>query len=168
MLTVVKFDKSVMEWIQQHLKTRRMDRLMLWATRMGDGGALWLLISFLLLCREKTRHAGFALVFCVVICAAVGNLAIKPIFRRTRPCNLNFSLPLLLKRPVDSSFPSCHTLTSFAAAVTVCQTGGFLGAAAFFLASLISFSRMYLYVHYPSDVLIGAVIGVAAGRFFLA
>jgi undecaprenyl-diphosphatase len=135
---------------------------------MGDGGALWLLISVLLIFREKTRHAGFALIFCIVVCAAIGNFAIKPFFKRTRPCNINFSLPLLLKRPVDSSFPSCHTLTSFAAAVTVCQAGGILGTASFFLASLISFSRMYLYVHYPSDVLIGAVIGVAAGRFFMA
>jgi undecaprenyl-diphosphatase len=145
-----------------------MDKLMLLSTRLGDGGALWLLLSLLLLYHEDTRHAGFALLLCVVICAAVGNLAIKPIFRRTRPCNINFSLPLLLKRPIDSSFPSCHTLTSFAAAVTICQTGGFLGTASFFFASLISFSRMYLYVHYPSDVLIGAVIGVAAGGFFLA
>ncbi|MDR1515592.1 MAG: phosphatase PAP2 family protein [Synergistaceae bacterium] len=168
MFTVVKFDRSIMEWIQRHLKTRRMDKLMLWATRMGDGGAVWLLLSVLLVCREKTRHAGFALLLCVTVCAAIGNLAIKPIFRRTRPCNLNFSRPLLLKRPEDSSFPSCHTLTSFAAAVTVCQTGGFLGAASFFFASLISFSRMYLYVHYPSDVLIGALIGVAAGGFFLS
>jgi undecaprenyl-diphosphatase len=168
LLTVIKFDKSVMEWIQRHLKTKRMDKLMLWVTRMGDGGAVWLLLSILFVCREKTRHAGFALLLCVTVCAAIGNLAIKPIFRRTRPCNLNFSLPLLLKRPKDSSFPSCHTLTSFAAAVTVCQAGGFLGAASFFFASLISFSRMYLYVHYPSDVLIGAVIGVAAGGFFLS
>ncbi|MDR0648956.1 MAG: phosphatase PAP2 family protein [Synergistaceae bacterium] len=168
MPTVVKFDRSVMEWIERHLKTRRMDRLMLWATRMGDGGILWLLLSALLVCREKTRHAGLALLLCVTVCAAIGNLALKPFFKRTRPCNLNFSLPLLLKRPCDSSFPSCHTLTSFAAAVTLCQTGSFLGTASFFLASLISFSRMYLYVHYPSDVLIGAVLGVAAGGFFIS
>ncbi|MDR1944383.1 MAG: phosphatase PAP2 family protein [Synergistaceae bacterium] len=168
MLTLKKFDYSVMEWIERRLKTKRMDRLMLWSTRLGDGGALWLLLAFLLICGKNTRHAGFALLLCVALCAVVGNFAIKPIFKRTRPCNINFSFPLLLKRPVDSSFPSCHTLTSFAAAATVCQAGGLLGAASFFFASLISFSRMYLYVHYPSDVLIGALIGVAAGRFFFS
>jgi undecaprenyl-diphosphatase len=145
-----------------------MDRFMLWSTRMGDGGALWLLLSSLLICGEETRRAGFALFFCVTLCALVGNFAIKPIFKRTRPCNINFSLPMLLKRPADSSFPSCHTMTSFAAAMTVCQTGGLLGTASFLCASLISFSRMYLYVHYPSDVLIGAMIGVVAGRFFIS
>jgi undecaprenyl-diphosphatase len=168
LLNLKQFDSSVMTWIQKHLKTRRMDKLMLIATRMGDGGMLWFLLSFLLICGKDTRHAGIALSLCVTLCAAVGNLAIKPFFKRTRPCNINFSLPMLLKRPVDSSFPSCHTLTSFAAAMTICQAGGFIGAASFFMASLISFSRMYLYVHYPSDVLMGAVIGVAAGRFFFS
>jgi len=164
----MKFDISVMEWIQRHLKTRNMDKLMLLSTRLGDGGALWLLLSFILICGSETRHVGLALFFCVTLCAVVGNFAIKPIFKRPRPCNINFSIPMLLKRPVDSSFPSCHTLTSFAAAVTVFQTGGLLGTLSLFFASLISFSRMYLCVHYPSDVLIGAVIGVAAGRFFFS
>jgi undecaprenyl-diphosphatase len=75
---------------------------------------------------------------------------------------------LLLSRPKDSSFPSCHTMTSFAAAaVTVWQAGGVLGFTSFVFASMISFSRVYLYVHYPSDVLAGIALGLAAGGIFL-
>lgn len=139
---------------------------MLFSTRLGDGGAIWLLFSLLFICSSEMRGTGISVFSCVAICALVGNFAIKPLFKRTRPCNINISLPMLLRRPLDSSFPSCHTLTSFAAAVTISQAGGLLGTTSLIFASLISFSRMYLYVHYPSDVVIGAVMGIAAGRLF--
>jgi undecaprenyl-diphosphatase len=75
---------------------------------------------------------------------------------------------LLLSRPEDSSFPSCHTMTSFAAAaVTVWQAGGALGFTSFVFAFMISFSRVYLYVHYPSDVLAGMALGIVTGGLFL-
>lgn len=166
MISIKKLDSTILTWIQTHLKTRKMDRFMLFSTRMGDWGAIWLLIAVVLLLSSERRGTGVALVLCVAICAIVGNFAIKPLFQRTRPCNLDESRPLLLTRPYDSSFPSCHTLTSFAAAVTIFQAGGILGMASLVFASLISFSRMYLYVHYPSDVLIGAVMGIAAGKLF--
>jgi undecaprenyl-diphosphatase len=118
--------------------------------------------------REK-RQTALSLLVCVIVCAFLGNFAIKPIFRRTRPCNHDTAFPNrpAVKRPSDSSFPSCHALTSVAAAVTLCHAGWFLGMSSLVIASLISFSRMYLYVHYPSDVLIGAMMGVAAGSFFM-
>lgn len=75
---------------------------------------------------------------------------------------------MLLSRPEDSSFPSCHTMTSFAAAVvTAWHAGGVLGVTSLVFASMISFSRVYLYVHYPSDVVAGMALGIATGSLFV-
>jgi undecaprenyl-diphosphatase len=162
-----KFDSSVLEWIQKHMKTRVMDRVMLLSTRLGDWGAVWILYFLMMMTVRDMRHTAMALLFCVLACAVVGNFAIKPLFRRTRPCNMPWSRIRSPKYPSDSSFPSCHALTSVAAAVTICHAGGVLGISSVVVASLISFSRMYLYVHYPSDVIIGAIMGIAAGKIFL-
>jgi undecaprenyl-diphosphatase len=163
-----KWDFSLLNWIQVNLKTSLMDRVMLFSSKLGDRGAIWFIYAFICEWTSRLRHAGLVLAMCVSICALVGNFAIKPLFKRTRPCNIDSARPLLLSRPEDSSFPSCHTMTSFAAAfVTVWQAGGMLGLTSFVFASMISFSRVYLYVHYPSDVLAGAALGLATGGLFL-
>ena len=163
-----KLDFSLLNWIQSNMKTKTMDRLMLWSTRMGDGGVILIIYAIILLISRENREVGVTLFFAVTACAIIGNLVIKPAFRRTRPCNRDESKPLLLsRRPSDSSFPSCHTMTSFAAVVAISQAGGLLGMTSVIFASMISFSRMYLFVHYPSDVLIGAIMGIAAGRLFV-
>ena len=161
-------DFSLLNWIQGHMKTKAMDRVMLWSTRLGDGGIIWIIYAVILLISRENREVGVALFFAVTVCAVVGNFVIKPAFRRTRPCNRDETKPFLLRRrPSDSSFPSCHTMTSFAAVVAISQAGGILGMTSMVFAAMISFSRMYLFVHYPSDVLIGAIMGIAAGRLFV-
>jgi undecaprenyl-diphosphatase len=163
-----KLDFSLLNWVQANLKTAMMDRAMLFFSKLGDRGTIWIVYAVICEFTSKLRHAGLMLAMCVSACALLGNFAIKPLFRRARPCNIDNSRPLLLSRPEDSSFPSCHTMTSFAAAfVTVWQAGGLLGMTSFVFASLISFSRVYLYVHYPSDVLVGAALGLATGGLFL-
>jgi undecaprenyl-diphosphatase len=144
-----------------------MDRVMMMATRLGDGGAVWVLYFLLMVMSREMRGTAVTLFFCVLICAVVGNFALKPLFNRTRPCGLSRSYHHWEEFPSDSSFPSCHTMTSVAAAVTISHAGGLLGMSSIVVALLISFSRMYLYVHYPSDVIIGAIMGVAAGKLFL-
>ena len=166
--SIRNFDESFMNWIQTHTKTDFMDRVMLLFTKLGDRGAIWIIYAVICACSAGLRQVGMNLTMCVSASAFLGNFAIKPIFRRTRPCNADFSRSLLLARPGDSSFPSCHTMTSFAAAVvTVWQAGGLLGVSSFVFASMISFSRVYLYVHYPSDVLAGMALGMAAGGIFV-
>ncbi len=160
-------DFSLMNWVQEHFRTKMMDRVMLFSSRLGDGGLIWIIYALLFALSREKRDVALALTLCVTVCALVGNFAIKPLFKRTRPCNRDNERPLLLARPEDSSFPSCHTMTSFAATVMVWQAGGVLGLTSFVFASLISYSRIYLYVHYPSDVLIGAALGLATGKLFL-
>ena len=166
--SIRNFDSSFMNWIQSHVKTDFMDRAMLFCTKLGDRGAIWIVYAVICVCSARLRQVGMNLTMCVSASAFLGNFAIKPIFRRTRPCNADHSRRLLLARPGDSSFPSCHTMTSFAAAVvTAWQAGGLLGATSFMFASMISFSRVYLYMHYPSDVLAGMAFGIATGSIFL-
>jgi undecaprenyl-diphosphatase len=161
-------DVSILNWVQAHTKTALMDRAMLFFTRLGDRGAIWIIYAALCACNAKLRLVGIHLTMCVSACAFLGNYAIKPMFARTRPCNLDRGRLMLLSRPEDSSFPSCHTMTSFAAAVvTAWQAGGLLGVTSLVLASAISFSRVYLYVHYPSDVVAGMALGIATGSLFI-
>ena len=94
-----------------------------------------------------------------------GNIALKPRIGRIRPCNNNTDVELLISRPHDYSAPSCHTLSSFAAATVICFANVPLGIAALVLAALIGFSRLYLFVHYPSDVASGFLLGIALGFF---
>ena len=89
-----------------------------------------------------------------------GNIAIKNIVARTRPYEYNSEIQLLVKKLSDYSFPSGHTLASFEAAVCIFIRYKKWGIAALILAFAIAFSRLYLYVHFPSDVLAGMVLGI--------
>ena len=95
-----------------------------------------------------------------VICC---NLVLKPLVARIRPCDVNTAVQLLVARPDDFSFPSGHTGASFAAVTALYASRSRLWILSLILAVLIAFSRLYLYVHYPSDVLAGVVIGIMAG-----
>ena len=163
-----KIDGSILNWVQAHTKTAVMDKTMLFFTRLGDRGAIWIIYAAICACSAKLRLVGIHLTMCVSACAFLGNFAIKPMFGRTRPCNIDRGRSMLLSRPEDSSFPSCHTMTSFAAAViTAWQAGGFLGVTSLVFASMISFSRVYLYVHYQSDVVVGMALGIATGSLYV-
>lgn len=161
------FDNSLLNLIQQHFRTKKMDNVMLFFTRLGDGGVIWIIYAALFAMFADLRKTSAKLFLAVSLCAIVGNFLIKPLFKRKRPCNNDEERTILLKRPTDSSFPSCHTMTSFAAVVAISQAGGLLGMSSLLFASMISLSRLYLFVHYPSDVLIGAVMGIAAGSLFV-
>lgn len=150
---------TIQEWIQNPVT----DAVMIFFTRLGDNGLLWILIMFFLLCRKKTRGYGILLGISLLISAVLGNLIIKPIFERLRPF---FHLPeheLLIPPPGGYSFPSGHTLTAFASAPVIYAMHKKSGIAAYIVAFLIGFSRMYLYVHYPTDVLAGILLGLLCG-----
>ena len=123
-------------------------------TALGNSGVVWVVAAIVLLCTKKYRRYGVMLLVGLAAALLLGNLALKNLFARPRPCWLDESVPLLIARPSDYSFPSGHTMA------------GAIGAA-IPLAVLIAFSRLYLYVHFPSDVLGGAVLGVGIGLLML-
>lgn len=141
-----------------------MDFLMPKITLLGNGGAIWILAVVILLCTKKYRRQGVLLLAGLVVGVLVGNVCLKHLITRPRPCWLDSSVQLLIANPTDYSFPSGHALSSVIGATVLTKTNRCIGYAAIPLAALIAFSRLYLYVHFPSDVLAAAVLGVVIGE----
>ena len=158
------FDQSLLQWIQDTLTCPALDLLMPRVTALGNGGAVWLLAAGGLLCTKKYRKQGVLLLGGLAAGALVGNVVLKNLVARPRPCWLDSSVQLLIPNPTDYSFPSGHTLSSVIGATVLAKTDRRFGYAAIPLAALIAFSRLYLYVHFPSDVLAAAVLGVLIGK----
>lgn len=136
---------------------------MVFITSLADKGWLWLLIGGVLFAIPKTRVMGGCVLVSIGIGALLGNALMKPMVARPRPCWLDPSVSLLIASPRDFSFPSGHTLVSFEGAVSICLFNRKWGIPAVMLAVLIAFSRMYLFMHFPTDVLAGAVMGSGIG-----
>ena len=133
-------------------------------TALGNSGVVWVVAAIVLLCTKKYRRYGVMLLVGLAAALLLGNLALKNLFARPRPCWLDSSVRLLIADPTDYSFPSGHTLSSVIGATILTKTDRRFGYAAIPLAALIAFSRLYLYVHFPSDVLAAAVLGVMIGE----
>lgn len=136
-------------------------------TALGNAGFIWAAAALALLCSKKYRRYGVMLLAGLLLGLLAGNTFLKNFFARPRPCWLDETVPLLITRPSDYSFPSGHTMAAAIGATVLTAADRRFGWAAIPLAVLIAFSRMYLYVHFPSDILGGAVLGVAIGMLVL-
>lgn len=153
----------ILNWIQS-IRSPFGDMVMTFITRLGDAGAVWILLAVILLIIPKTRKSGAVLAAALCVDVVLCNGILKNLFGRIRPCDVNTSIELLIARPDDFSFPSGHTAASFAAVTALMMAGEQkLWKAALALGALIAFSRMYLYVHYPTDILGGIIVGGIAG-----
>ena len=159
----MSIDQSILYWIHDNLSCGVLDVLMPKLTLLGSGGAVWLLAAGGLLCTKKYRRQGVILLAGLAVGVLVGNVCLKNLIARPRPCWLDDSVKLLISMPTDYSFPSGHTLSSVIGATVLTKTDRRFGWAAIPLAVIIAFSRLYLFVHYPSDILAGTVLGVVIG-----
>ena len=159
---ITEIDFLILNFIRHNLSGDFADGLMKFITHLGDGGAIWIITAIVLLCFKKTRRAGACLGVALVFVAIVGNVVLKNIFARTRPF-IEANMPIIINPPGGFSFPSGHTGSSFAAATVLSEFYKKWAALFYIVASLIAFSRMYLYVHYPSDILGGIMLGVVIG-----
>lgn len=163
----MNLDWSILHGIQNFLQCPFLDFLMPKITMLGSSGTIWLLAAGGLLCTKKYRKQGLVLLGGLLVGALVGNVLLKNFVARPRPCWLDASFPMLISIPKDFSFPSGHTLASTIGATILTGTDRRFGYVAIPLAVLIAFSRLYLYVHFPSDVLAGAVLGLCIGLLTL-
>ncbi len=163
------FELSILDSIANIFGCKLLDTAMPIITMFGDGGIFWIALSVIFLIFPKTRKMGLTMGIALAIGFLVGNIFLKNVVGRIRPYDLNPEFPLLIERLHDYSFPSGHTLASFEAATAIFLYNKKIGIPALVLAVLIAFSRLYLYVHYPTDVLcsIGLGIGFALLSFFL-
>ena len=152
---------SILDFIQNQFRTPFGDFVMLLISKLGNGGIIWLVLSGLLCVFPKYRKAGVTMLTALALDVLLCNVMLKPLVGRMRPFTVNTGMELLINAPKDFSFPSGHTAASFAAAFALLFVKNKLWIPSMILASLIAFSRLYLYVHYPTDVLAGALLGVA-------
>lgn len=158
-----EFEIRILDFIQTHFASAFLNPVMLFITRFGDAGLFWIALSIVLLCIPKTRKLGLTMGISLALEAIICNVFLKPMVARVRPYDVNTAVQLLLKAPRDFSFPSGHTGASFAVVGALVFQKSKAWIPACVLSVLIAFSRMYLYVHYPTDVLAGLVLGMITG-----
>jgi undecaprenyl-diphosphatase len=152
-------DVAIIKYVQDHFHNRFTDFLFPFLSRIGNAGAIWLAIAFCLGYRRQTRGFAFMLFFALALAHIISQI-LKPIIGRPRPFVTHPVAALLIHTPGGYSCPSGHSASSFAAATILFTFDKRIGLAALALAFLIAFSRIFLFVHYPSDTLAGCILGV--------
>lgn len=154
---------KVLDFIHEHFTCDFLDFFMPLITKFGDKGIFWISVAVLLIIFKKTRKTGITMGLALALGAVICNLILKNAVARIRPYEINpiMSAELLVPALSDFSFPSGHTVASFEAATVLLINDRRFGIPSLVLAVLIAFSRLYLYVHYPTDVLFGAVLGIS-------
>lgn len=148
----------------QNIRNPILDKIMVFFSTLGNAGIFWIVIALILLIPKKTRWIGFECICAMLLTFIIGNLILKNVFDRTRPWVVTGfdQFPAGLKLPGDASFPSGHTMNSITASLVLLFNDKRMGIPAVIIAVLISFSRMYNYCHFPTDVIAGVVIGIVS------
>ena len=160
---MLDIDFSILDFIQTHLRSAVGDVIMPLISKLGNGGAIWILLAIVLCCIPKYRKTSIILAAALITDVLLCNVILKPLVARPRPFLFNSDIKLLIPPPTDFSFPSGHTAVSFTSAFTLLFSKNKLWIPSMILASLIGFSRLYLYVHYPTDVFAGVLLGLIIG-----
>ncbi len=170
--SLLGFDLSVFQWIQG-IHNDFLDTLMVGITTLGNAGAVFIVLGLVLLFTKKYRKAGFAVLVALLVMLLCNDLFLKEFFARPRPFNLfetnpekyalwgtEYIYPDLVHKPTSFSFPSGHTASAFAAAFALLWHDRKLGVPVTIFAALMGFSRIYVQVHYCSDVIGGVISGI--------
>ncbi len=164
----VSFDLPILDWIQANMTNPVLDFLMPIITVLGDAGIFWIVCASILALTKKYRRIGFGMAFALMMGLVVCNMILKPAVGRIRPYDFQMQefgkeIVLLIEKQHDFAFPSGHTIASFEACTVLLLGNKKLGIPATILAILIAFSRLYLYVHYPTDVIASVILGTIFG-----
>lgn len=155
-----KLDISILHFIKDNLSNPIMDKIMIFITSIGDLGLVWILLAISLLFVKKYRKIGFLVLLSLLLANILGELILKNIVQRPRAFLQYPGIEILIKAPTSYSFPSGHTASSFAAATILSMYFKKYGWMSYILSSLIAFSRLYLFVHYPTDIIGGILLGI--------
>ncbi len=165
---VTSFDFSILNFIQEHFRCDFLDGVCRFLGSVGNMGLIWIAFAVILLFFKKTRAAGMIALLAMGLGYLLGDIVIKPIVQRPRPftydsgLNMFWGVDLISKKPGNYSFPSGHSAAAWAFATTLLVKRRTLGLIAVLPAVLMMLSRLYLYVHFPTDVLCGALLGAAS------
>lgn len=157
------FEIGILDFIQNNLRCAFLDWFMPIVTVLGDGGIFWIFFTLALLIIPKTRKLGLVCAVSLLIDLALCNGLLKNLIARTRPFDVNPDIKLLIPKPGDYSFPSGHAAASFTVVGALIFSKSRLWIPTLVLSVVIALSRLYLYVHYPTDIIGGAVLGIFFG-----
>ena len=162
---LLTLDGNILLWIQDHVRAEWLTPIVKMITKLGGLGFIWIVLCLFLLCFKKTRQAGVAGLFALVLSLIINNAILKKLVARTRPYEVIDGLKLLTKNATDFSFPSGHSASAFAAAAAICKTqkGSKWRWIVLIGAVCMALSRLYIGIHYPSDVICGALSGTLCG-----
>lgn len=161
METLLHMDDAILMFLQEAVRNVILDPVMKIITSLGNAGIFWILLTVFLLIPRKTRKIGWMSACALLFSLLINNIFLKNLVARVRPYNAIEGLIPIIKKPSEFSFPSGHAGSSFASAcVLYRKLPKKFGVPLLVLAILIAFSRLYVGVHYPTDVLAGAVTGI--------
>lgn len=150
-------DRAILDFIHNNISGSASDFFFSHITALANGGIFWISFGVILTIIPKTRKIGITVLLAITLGYLCGNIIIKNVVCRLRPYQMDETVKLIIKAPSDTSFPSGHTLVSFSSAIAVFLNRKKFGVCMLVIASTIAFSRLYLFVHFPTDIL-GAIL----------
>ena len=160
---IYSFDFTVLNWIQQNMRCDFLDGFSVFLSNITTYGIIWIVLGIILILFKKTRVAGFMVLAAMALAFLTGDVLLKHIVSRPRPFIENPAVTLLIKPPSGSSFPSTHTALVSAVATVLLAKKHSVGLIVLLLGICVAFSRLYLYVHFPTDVFCGMLLGILCG-----
>ncbi|MBR4880084.1 MAG: phosphatase PAP2 family protein [Clostridia bacterium] len=151
------WEYNFLMFIRENLTSPLLDKVMIFISSLGNGGLIWIILALILMTMKKTRKWGLLIGASLLLGLLCGNIILKNLIARIRPCDA-YGVALIIEHPGEFSFPSGHTLASFEAAISLYRCNKRYGIFALIFASIVAFSRLYLFVHYPTDILGGIVL----------
>lgn len=164
----MKMDYRILNICALGMKNDYFDRMMPKISRLNDYGMIYILLALISIFLDYRINMAVNVIMALTLGVFLGEGFIKHLIKRSRPCLLNATNEILIKFPRSFSFPSGHTTSSFAVFGVLWLANSDLKYFFLFIAIIISFSRMYLYVHYPSDILAGIILGLICSRIIIA
>ncbi len=160
---IIEYDKKIAFFMTNYYHHHYLNETMKLISSCGDFGINWLIVILITNFFDQTRSMSIDMLIALIGATLIGQITIKSIVKRKRPCHLYKDVHMLVPIPNDLSFPSGHTTSSFACSTVMFLYNPLLGSIGLFYAILTALSRLYLFVHYFSDVVVGMLLGITIG-----
>lgn len=164
-LLLWKFDFEILFFIQKYLRNDILDVIVPFYTSLGEDGIIWITVGVILLIPKKTRKCGIMVLCALLVMLVVNNIVLKNLIARSRPCWTYPEMVDLVEIPKSFSFPSGHTVSAFAVSLVILSQHKKLGIVTVIMAALMAFTRLYVFVHFPTDIFGGMLVGAAIACF---
>ncbi len=164
-LLLWKFDFEILFFIQKYLRNDILDVIVPFYTSLGEDGIIWITVGVILLIPKKTRKCGIMVLCALLVMLVVNNIVLKNLIARSRPCWTYPEMVDLVEIPKSYSFPSGHTVSAFAVSLVILSQHKKLGIVTVIMAALMAFTRLYVFVHFPTDIFGGMLVGASIACF---